>query len=492
MKSGSAALFSYYQYSSVQTNERISVFDIFKIGVGPSSSHTLGPWKAALQFLEGIQQQYALTEVTSVRVLLYGSLAKTGHGHGTDVAVMLGLCGEDPVTFDVNKIDSTVAMLNREKVLLLNGMQPVPFDPRRDIEFLMKESLPYHPNALTFLCTFADGNSIAETFYSIGGGFVEKEGDRKGGNSNVELYFPIDSAQDLLHWCIKTGLSISEIVMENEMAWRSETDTRAGLLKIWQTMKECIYRGCHRDGKLPGGLDVSRRAAPLNRRLLTGKTYQGYDEWLAALQTGGQHFQYILDWVSCFALAVNEENASFSRVVTAPTNGAAGVIPAVLQYYVAFCDGNDDNKIMQFILCASEIGSIFKKGATISAAMGGCQAEIGVSSAMAAAALTECLGGSVRQCLMASEIAMEHHLGLTCDPVAGLVQVPCIERNTMGAIKAITAAQLALQSNPYQARVSLDAVVKTMWETALDMNTKYKETADGGLAINIPLGLSEC
>jgi len=476
----------------VQTNERISVFDIFKIGVGPSSSHTLGPWKAALAFLDTLKQRHGLDRVASVQVLLYGSLAKTGRGHGTDVAVMLGLCGEDPVTFDVNKIDSTIRTLREQKVMSLAGQREIPFDPDRDIAFLMTESLPYHPNALTFLCSLDDGNSIAETYYSIGGGFVEKEGQPKGGGQSAELYFPVDNAQDLLHWCIKTGLSISEIVMENELAWRSEAETRAGLMKIWHTMKDCIYRGCHRDGKLPGGLDVSRRAAPLNRRLLKGKSYSDYESWLQAIREGGSNFQYILDWVSCFALAVNEENASFSRVVTAPTNGAAGVIPAVLQYYVAFCDGHDEEKIMQFLLCASEIGSIFKKGATISAAMGGCQAEIGVSSAMAAAALTECLGGSVRQCLMASEIAMEHHLGLTCDPVAGLVQVPCIERNTMGAIKAITAAQLALQSNPYQARVSLDAVVKTMWETALDMNTKYKETADGGLAINIPLGLSEC
>lgn len=476
----------------MQTNERISVFDIFKIGIGPSSSHTLGPWKAALSFLQSLQTKYAITAVTSIRVMLYGSLAKTGHGHGTDVACILGLCGEDPVTFDVNKIDSTIATMNRDKVMLLGGKQEIPFEPKMDIEFLMNESLPYHPNALTFLCTFDNGDSIAETYYSIGGGFVEKEGDKHNGANNADLYFPIDSAQDLLHWCIKTGLSISEIVSENEMAWRPEPETHAGILRIWQTMKECIYRGCHKEGKLPGGLDVSRRAAPLNKRLLKNKTYANFDEWLAAIKEGGSSFQYILDWVSCFALAVNEENASFSRVVTAPTNGAAGVIPAVLLYYVAFCDGNEEDKILQFLLCASEIGSIFKKGATISAAMGGCQAEIGVSSAMAAAALTECLGGSIRQCLMASEIAMEHHLGLTCDPVAGLVQVPCIERNTMGAIKAITAAQLAMQSNPYQARVSLDAVVKTMWETALDMNTKYKETADGGLAINIPLGLSEC
>ena len=476
----------------MQTSERISIFDIFKIGVGPSSSHTLGPWRAALQFLETIKKQKGLKAVQQVRVLLYGSLAKTGHGHGTDVAVMLGLCGEDPVTFDVNKIDSTIQSLNDTKRMLLDGEQEIDFSPKADIEFLMSESLPHHPNALTFLCNYTDGDSIAETYYSIGGGFVEKEGQTEHGSATTDLYFPIDSAQDLMHWCIKTGLSISEIVMENEIAWRSEEQTRAGILQIWHTMQECIYRGCHKEGKLPGGLDVSRRAAPLNKRLLKGKSYNNYAEWQQCIREGGQNFQYILDWVSCFALAVNEENASFSRVVTAPTNGAAGVIPAVLQYFVVFCDGDSEEKIIQFLLCASEIGSIFKKGATISAAMGGCQAEIGVSSAMAAAALTECLGGSIRQCLMASEIAMEHHLGLTCDPVAGLVQVPCIERNTMGAIKAITAAQLALQSNPYHARVSLDAVVKTMWETALDMNTKYKETADGGLAINIPLGLSEC
>lgn len=476
----------------MQTNERISVFDIFKIGVGPSSSHTLGPWRAALTFLEALKASYNLKDVVSVKVLLYGSLAKTGHGHGTDVAVILGLCGEDPVTFDVNIIDRSIREISERRMLNLGGVHEVRFDPKEDIEFLMNESLPYHPNALTFLCNFSDGNAIAETYYSIGGGFVEKEGAKSDGTDTADLYFPIDNAQDLLHWCIKTGLSISEIVMENEIAWRTEAETKQGLQKIWETMKACIYRGCHVDGKLPGGLDVARRAAPLNRRLLKSATYSNFDEWLNAIRSGGQNFQYILDWVSCFALAVNEENASFSRVVTAPTNGAAGVIPAVLMYYVAFCDGNDIQKINQFLLTASEIGSIFKKGATISAAMGGCQAEIGVSSAMAAAALTECLGGSVRQCLMASEIAMEHHLGLTCDPVAGLVQVPCIERNTMGAIKAITAAQLALQSNPYHARVSLDAVVKTMWETALDMNTKYKETADGGLAINIPLGLSEC
>jgi L-serine dehydratase len=291
---------------------------------------------------------------------------------------------------------------------------------------------------------------------------------------------------------MKTGFSIAEVVMENELAWRSEAETKQGVLAIWDVMKACIFRGAHREGILPGGLKVSRRAATLNKKLIKNASYTTYEEWIACIQQGGMQFQYILDWVSCFALAVNEENASFSRVVTAPTNGAAGVIPAVLSYYIIFCDGNEDEKIIRFLLVASEIGSLFKKGATISAAMGGCQAEIGVSSAMAAAALCESLGGTPNQVLQAAEIAMEHHLGLTCDPVGGLVQIPCIERNTMGAIKAITAAQLALQSNPFDAKVSLDNVVKTMWQTAQDMNYKYKETSDGGLAINIPISLPEC
>lgn len=465
---------------------------MFKIGIGPSSSHTLGPWRAALRFLDGLRVKGQLQSVQSVQVLLYGSLAKTGKGHGTDVAVMLGLCGEDPVTFDVNAITPRMESLATGKRMLLAGEFDIPFDPAKDVVFLMNESLPAHPNALTFLCTLSDGQQIAETYYSIGGGFVIKEGEGDSAGEMVDLPFPIDHASDLLHWCIKTGLPISEVVLENELAWRPEAETRAGVLRIWDVMRECIYRGAHIGGTLPGGLDVKRRAAPLNQRLLKGRTYNNYEEWIAAIRAGGQGFQYILDWVSCFALAVNEENASFSRVVTAPTNGAAGVIPAVLMYYGIFNDGLDDEKIVRFLLNASEIGSIFKKGATISAAMGGCQAEIGVSSAMAASALTECLGGTPRQCMQAAEIAMEHHLGMTCDPVAGLVQVPCIERNTMGAIKAITASQLALLSNPDDARVSLDAVVQTMWETALDMNGKYKETAEAGLATNIPQSLPEC
>jgi L-serine dehydratase, iron-sulfur-dependent, single chain form len=473
------------------SKECISVFDIFKIGVGPSSSHTLGPWRAALRFIDTVRS-YGIENVKSVKALLYGSLAKTGHGHGTDVAVILGLCGEDPVTFDVNQITPRIKQIGEQKKMKLGLEKEIAFDPAEDVVFLMDESLPYHPNAVTFLCSFNDGREIAETFYSIGGGFVVKEGEEGTAGNSVDLPFPINEASDLLHWCVRTGLSISEVVMENEHAWRKEADTKAGVLNIWHVMRDCIYRGAHISGELPGGLHVTRRAAALNKKLLKDRPYNNYDEWLAAIRAGGENFKYTLDWVSCFALAVNEENASFSRVVTAPTNGAAGVVPAVLQYYIAFCDGNDEDKIIQFLLTASEIGSIFKKGATLSAAMGGCQAEIGVSSSMAAAALTECLGGTPRQCLQAAEIAMEHHLGLTCDPVAGLVQVPCIERNTMGAIKAITACQLALQSNPDNAKVSLDAVVNTMWETALDMNHKYKETAEGGLATNIPISLSEC
>jgi L-serine dehydratase len=472
--------------------EQISVFDIFKIGIGPSSSHTLGPWRAAQQFTASLKQHGLLAQVEQVKILLYGSLAKTGKGHGTDVATMLGLTGADPVTFDVNAIDSTIASIKEDQLLSLADEKTISFNYDEDMVFLFFESLPFHPNAVTFQAFLNTGKAFSETYYSIGGGFVVKEGENGSEKEQVDLPFPVEKASELLHWCLSTGLKVSEIVMENELSWRTEAETRKGIMQHFTVMKDCTYRGCHTSGFLPGGLNVGRRASALNKRLIGSSVYHDYNSWIMAIRNGGNGFNYILDWVSCFALAVNEENASFGRVVTAPTNGAAGVIPAVLQYYIAFCDGYTDEKITQFIACASEIGSIFKKGATISAAMGGCQAEIGVSSAMAAAALTECLGGSQRQVLMAAEIAMEHHLGLTCDPIGGLVQIPCIERNTMGAIKAITASQLALQSNPDKAKVSLDAVVNTMWETALDMNSKYKETSDGGLATNIPISLPEC
>lgn len=472
-------------------HESISVFDMFKIGVGPSSSHTLGPWRAAMKCIDVIKLKTTIQNIQSVTVLLYGSLAKTGKGHGTDIAVLLGLCNEDPVTIDVNVITPKINSIYQSKKLNLAGEALIDFDAAIHLQFLYHESLPFHPNGLSFLVETKNGDHFSETYYSIGGGFVVKEGEDKQQKESVDLPFPINTSEDLLHWCMKTGMAIHEVVAENENAWRSENETKQGLLKIWETMRDCIYRGCHAKGELPGGLHVRRRAFDLNKKLIGEQSYNDYYSWLKIVQQKND-FKSILDWVSCFALAVNEENASFGRVVTAPTNGAAGVIPAVLQYFVAFCDGYSEEKIIKFLYTASEIGSIFKKGATISAAMGGCQAEIGVSSAMAAAALTESLGGTQRQSLMAAEIAMEHHLGLTCDPIGGLVQVPCIERNTMGAIKAITASQLALQSSPDYAKVSLDKVIKTMWDTALDMNSKYKETADGGLAVHIPISLSEC
>jgi L-serine dehydratase len=472
-------------------HEAISIFDMFKIGIGPSSSHTLGPWRAALSCIEELKQENVFHEVKKIQVLLYGSLAKTGVGHGTDIAVLLGLCGENPVTFDVNEITPSIEKIKTSNEILFGKEFILPFEFSNNIQFLMTESLPFHPNGMTFLIQLKD-TLISKTYYSVGGGFVVKEGEDANKQQHVDLPFPIDSAAQLEHWCAKTGFRISEIVKENEQAWRSEKETFDGVWNIWDTMRQCIYRGATIDGILPGGLNVSRRAKKLNSTLLQKQEFDNYDDWISIIKTQEHSFSYILDCVSCFALAVNEENASFSRVVTAPTNGAAGVIPAVLQYFILFCDGNDKQKIIDFLLTASEIGSIFKKNATISAAMGGCQAEIGVSSAMAAAALCEALGGRVKQVLMAAEIAMEHHLGLTCDPIGGLVQIPCIERNSMGAIKAITAAQLALQSNPFDAKVSLDKVVKTMWDTAQDMNLKYKETSDGGLASNIPLSLPEC
>jgi len=470
----------------------ISVFDMFKIGVGPSSSHTLGPWKAARQFCQFLEFHQVLLNVRSIRIILYGSLAKTGKGHGTDIAIQLGLSGEDPVSFDVNSIDEKIRDVATSNRIVLGGLHEIFFDAKKDIEFLTSESLPYHPNGLSFLAEMHNREHLAQTYYSVGGGFIEQENQQPDNSSQTELPFPVNTAKDLLHWCMKTGMSVSEIVLENESSWRTEAATKEGILQIWSVMKESIYKGCNTDGILPGGLNVRRRAKDLNHRLIGSTSYKNNREWLDAIAKGGKDFRYTIDWVSCFALAVNEQNASFGRVVTAPTNGAAGVIPAVLQYFISFCDDNAEDKVIQFLLTASEIGSIFKKGATISAAMGGCQAEIGVSSAMAAAALCECLDGTQRQVLMAAEIAMEHHLGLTCDPIGGLVQIPCIERNSMGAIKAITAAQLALQSAPDFAKVSLDAVIKTMWETARDMSSKYKETSDGGLAQQIPLSLSEC
>jgi L-serine dehydratase len=467
--------------------ERISVFDIFKIGVGPSSSHTMGPWLAAGQFLRKLD----LDQVSGIAVDLYGSLAKTGRGHGTDIALMMGMAGHHPTTIDVERIDAYVSEIYQSESILLEGRKVVPFVPLRDIRF-HSEKLPFHPNGMTFRATLASGATFVDSYYSIGGGFVIQEGDMLTASQSVQLPYPIDQEEDLQRWIAKTGWSISEVVFQNELAWRSDEEIRAGLLRIWHAMLACVYRGCHTPGELPGGLQVQRRAHQINARLLEGIEYATLNGWMNTIRISGSSFTNVTKWVSCFALAVNEENASFGRVVTAPTNGAAGVIPAVLMYFLCFCENKGDEDIIRFLLTAGEVGSLFKKGSTISAAMGGCQAEIGVSSAMAAAALTECLGGTPRQALMAAEIAMEHHLGLTCDPIGGLVQIPCIERNTMGAMKAITASQIALSSYPEHAKVSLDNVIKTMWETAQDMSDKYKETADGGLAVNVPVAVAEC
>ncbi|NJL15043.1 MAG: L-serine ammonia-lyase [Microscillaceae bacterium] len=471
--------------------ELVSVFDIFKIGVGPSSSHTMGPWKAARQFLLDFEAFMPLETIQKLRIFLFGSLAKTGKGHGTDFAILLGLQGESPETTDTALIRARVAQIKAQQQLSLLYRHSIPFYYETDLRFVGQESLPFHPNGMRFEADYGGEMPFAQQYYSVGGGFIVKEGEPPQRRLSGQLPYPTQTPTDLQDWCLQTQKPISALVWENERYWRSEEDIRAGLLRIWHTMRACMYRGGHAEGELPGGLRVIRRAAQMNLRLLEGKSCASPEEWQATLQGLGPDFQKTLRWVSCFALAVNEENADFGRVVTAPTNGPRGVIPAVLMYYVCFHKSVSEEDICKFLLTAGEIGSLFKKGATISAAMGGCQAEIGVSSAMAAAALTERLGGSPLQALMAAEIAMEHHLGLTCDPIGGLVQIPCIERNSMGAIKAITAAQIALESDP-AGPGSLDAVIQTMMRTARDMSDKYKETAEGGLAVQIPINVIEC
>lgn len=466
--------------------QRLSVFHMLKIGIGPSSSHTMGPWRAAAAFVAGLP----LAAVTSVTAHLYGSLAKTGRGHGTDVAVMMGLTGADPVTFDPAQLTPTVAAIRTQHVIRLGNARDLAFDPAESVVFHYDESLPAHPNGLRFEAALVGGGAISETYYSVGGGFILRDGETQASEA-VTLPYPGDCAADIQGHCTRHGLALWQMVLANEQAWRSEADVLAGLDALWAAMLGCAYRGCHTQGELPGGLRVARRAAEMHARLLPGPAAPDPAAWLARLQQTRPNFDDLLKWVSVFAMAVNEENAAFGRVVTAPTNGAAGVIPAVLLYHVVFHRADQD-AIRRFLLVAGEIGTLFKKGATISAAQGGCQAEIGVSSAMAAAALAEGLGASVDQALMAAEIAMEHHLGLTCDPVGGLVQIPCIERNAMGAMKAITAANIALASQPEHARVSLDAVIRSMWQTAQDMSDKYKETAEGGLALHIPVNVVEC
>lgn len=480
--------------------ESISVFDIFKTGVGPSSSHTLGPWRAAQAFLGRCREAGVFGAITGLRVDLFGSLAKTGKGHGTDLAVQMGLAGEDPETCDTAALTGRTGTIRRSRTLTLAGGHGIPFDPDADIAFHRGRSLPFHPNGLAFTAALADGTARTETYFSIGGGFILREGEAPGGASHRTLPFPIGTGADLLRHCREQGLGVPGLVRRNEAAWRSGEGIDAGLDRIWTAMLDCVHRGCHAEGLLPGGLGVRRRAAAMARKLLAkapAVSGPGAQAWMDAVRARGGNFQDTLKWVSCFALAVNEENAAFGRVVTAPTNGSAGVIPAVLMYYACFASAGlsaeeREAGIRDFLLTAGEFGSIFKKGATLSAAMGGCQAEIGVSSAMAAAGLAQVLGASPPQAAMAAEIAMEHHLGMTCDPVGGLVQIPCIERNALGAIKAITACGLALEGDPGQAKVSLDAVIKTLWETAQDMSSKYKETSEGGLANQIAVNVPEC
>jgi L-serine dehydratase len=472
--------------------ECISVFDMLKIGVGPSSSHTLGPWRAAERFLAECREESILNQAIRVKVDLYGSLSLTGKGHATDLAIVLGLSGQDPETIPIADIDGIVQSVKTSKKINLGNEIQVDFNFENDIVF-NRNFLPFHANGLTFTL-FTHDKEFSETYYSIGGGFVVKE-ERTNAKKKLEIKcafpYPIQKADELLEFCKKENKSISEIVYENEKSMRSEEEINYELMRIWNTMLECIYIGCHSEGILPGGLNVRRRAFDMHEGLKGTIPYSNPQEWLETIRKTEVKFRQILKWVSCFALAVNEVNAALGRVVTAPTNGSAGVIPSVLMYYLVIENHEAGEKeIKQFLLVAGEIGSIFKKGATISAAMGGCQAEIGVSSAMAAAALCELMGGTPAQVTMAAEIAMEHHLGMTCDPIGGLVQIPCIERNTMGAIKAINAAELALETDANNAKVPLDKVINTMWETAKDMNSKYKETSEGGLAVGV--NLADC
>ncbi len=473
--------------------ECISVFDMLKIGVGPSSSHTLGPWRAAERFLSELKSEEIFLNVNRITVDLYGSLSLTGKGHATDLAIMLGLSGKDPETIAIQSISEIIGIIKKTNEIKLGNDFIIPFHFSQDIIF-NKNFLPFHANGLMFTAYLKNGNQYVSTFYSIGGGFVVKE-ERINAKKKMAIKcafpFPIENASELLQYTISENKLISEIVYENEKSMRTEVEINSELMRIWETMLECIYIGCHSEGILPGGLNVRRRAFDMHQGLIGLANYNSPQSWLDEIRKTEVKFRQILQWVSCFALAVNEVNAALGRVVTAPTNGSAGVIPAVLMYYLVIENhAAGEKEIKQFLMVAGEIGSIFKKGATISAAMGGCQAEIGVSSAMAAAALTEVMGGSPAQVLMAAEIAMEHHLGMTCDPVGGLVQIPCIERNTMGAIKAINAAELAMQTDAKNAKVPLDKVIATMWKTAQDMNSKYKETSEGGLAIAV--NMADC
>jgi len=453
----------------------LSVFDLFTIGIGPSSSHTVGPMRAANRFLEDLRSRALLPAVARIEIALYGSLALTGKGHGTDRAVLLGLLGEEPETVDPAAGEALLARVREHGRLPLGGGPVIAFDEGSDLRFRHGESLPRHPNGMRFRASDAAGRPLLEaTYYSTGGGFVVSEEEASAPSpdrSNIALPHPFSSAAELLARAAEADLRIAELVLENETAWRSREEVAAGLLRIWAVMEGCIERGCRTEGVLPGGLRVRRRAPALHAEL-TKRPEAGLRDQLT-----------VLDWVNLYALAVNEENAAGGRVVTAPTNGAAGVIPAVLAYYTRFVPGASDRGVVDFLLTAGAIGMLYKENASIAAAEVGCQGEVGVACSMAAGGLCAVLGGSNAQIENAAEIGMEHNLGLTCDPIAGLVQIPCIERNTMGAVKAINAARLALRGDGTH-HVSLDKVIETMRETGRDMSDKYKETSLGGLAVN--------
>ena len=463
----------------------ISIFEIFKIGVGPSSSHTMGPWNAALAFVNSLE----INTIDKIQVHLYGSLSKTGRGHATDKAVVLGLMGYKPASIDTNSIEAIVAKLVQQKILEIDATR-FPFDMESDIIFEKTEH-KLHPNTLLFRAYANNKLCTEQLFASVGGGFIE-QANASNRELKVKIPYPVDKGSDLLHYTHQNDCSISDIVFKNELKLRPEKEIILQIERLFDVMLDAVYNGCTKDGILPGGLGVERRAKKITNSLTENSSFNSKQDWIRLIESVPKSFAVVNTWVSCFAIAVNEENAAMGRIVTSPTNGAAGVIPAVLLYYRLFCDNTCEDYLRKFFLTAGEIGCLFKKGATLSAAVGGCQAEIGVSSAMAAAGLTEILGGTPEQCLVAAEIAMEHHLGLTCDPIKGLVQIPCIERNAMGAIKAITAAHLVLKRAKNESVVDIDTVIKTMWEVAVNMHSKYKETAEGGLAVNLNVANPNC
>jgi len=454
----------------------ISVFDLFKIGIGPSSSHTVGPMRAARMFAETLRAEGLLDRVHAVRIELFGSLGATGKGHGSDKAVLLGLEGEAPDVIDPATIADRMATMRARKTVRLAGTHPIAFDEAEHLVFHRRRALPFHPNGMSFTARDAgDGEVCCRTYYSVGGGFVVNHGatgTQRIKEDDTPLPHPFRTGAQLLRLCKERNLSPSRLMMENEMTWRTQAEVSSRLLEIWNVMQQCVERGCRQEGVLPGGMKVKRRAAELHRSLSNVSDAGARDPLTA------------MDWVNLYALAVNEENAAGGRVVTAPTNGAAGIIPAVLHYYMRFVPGADDDGVVRFLLTAAAIGILYKENASISGAEVGCQGEVGVACSMAAGALAEVMGGSAEQVENAAEIGMEHNLGLTCDPVGGLVQVPCIERNAMGAIKAINAARMALRGDGTHF-VSLDKVIKTMRETGADMKLKYKETSRGGLAVNV-------